>query len=157
QHFVIEFESGFVIGLVVMRWFCQKSLASLLVVLLISTACQPHLVQPLAQPIATSQQALTLALTSSTPPARNEPTEFVISGVPEVQNPFDPTLADLQLILTSPDGTEVKTDGFWYQAFSADGTDALGQGGWRARFTPTINGQWQAQALFLPANYSSNK
>jgi hypothetical protein len=91
------------------------------------------------------------------PSMHNVPTEFVIDGVPATANPFDPRQADLQLVLTDPNSATIKVDGFWYQAFSAGGSQAMDQGGWRARFTPTMSGKWQARAHLQPANLSSNE
>jgi len=62
-------------------------------------------------------------------------------------NPFDPAQVDLQVRFMKPDGKEVQVPAFWYQDFDPNTLQPKGKGDWRARFTPTQAGAWQAQAL----------
>lgn len=57
----------------------------------------------------------------------------------EVSNPFDPRQIDLNVRFTSPDGTSVDVPAF-YAAHA-------GQRGWKVRFTPTVEGEWQARVV----------
>lgn len=70
-------------------------------------------------------------------------------------NPFDPAQVDLQVRFTGPDGKSSQVPAFWYQDFDPTTLAPQGGGGWRARFTPTQAGAWQAQALLAQGNLTS--
>lgn len=121
---------------------------------------------PLHQPMATaklapsrpaeSQAKLTLTLEEDA--ARiNTPVELTITGVPTVTNPFDATEADLRIQLVDPTGATISVGGFWYQEYAPDGLQPQGDAGWRARFTPTVSGEWRATATFQPSGLASNE
>lgn len=74
-----------------------------------------------------------------------EPIEFAIETDGTFENPFDPQQVTLQLELTAPDSSTLSIPAFWYQDFSPSGVP-ISQAGFRARFTPTIAGEWQATA-----------
>lgn len=69
-------------------------------------------------------------------------TEFRITGVPVVTNPFDPDLVRVDVEFTAPSGTSMVVPAFWYQDFErrlTNGRETLqttGPAEWRARFTP---------------------
>ncbi len=61
-------------------------------------------------------------------------------------NPFDPAEVDLRINYTSPTGQAFTVPAFWYQDYDPQTLAAIGEPGWRARFTPTAPGEWQVQA-----------
>jgi hypothetical protein len=84
----------------------------------------------------------TLALTT---PAQPTPRlcmlELAIHLGISVANPYDPDEIDLRVTFTSPKGEQVKMPAFYFLHQSDPR-----QSGWRVRFTPTIDGAWQAAA-----------
>lgn len=54
-------------------------------------------------------------------------------------NPFDPQQIDLHVRFTSPQGEPIDVPAFFY---AHDGAS-----GWKARFTPPVEGEWTAQAF----------
>jgi len=65
-------------------------------------------------------------------------------------NPFDPDELDIRVEFTSPDGRKVEVGAFWTQEFDATGQRTVGKAGWKARFSPTSTGEWDAVAK-IPA------
>jgi hypothetical protein len=47
--------------------------------------------------------------------------------------------------------------GFWYGEYGPDGTPARGEPGWRARFTPTVAGEWAARVTMQPSGLASQE
>lgn len=134
------------------HWFVGLVLTAIL------SACTPIVQDP--QPSSATVEAvptLSLTLQSDSNPSRYEPIEFVIDGVPAVSNPFDASEVELQLTLLGPKGITQTVGGFWFQNFASAGTQPQGEGGWRARFTPTISGEWRASAWLKPNNFASNE
>ncbi len=72
-----------------------------------------------------------------------------------VVNRFDPSQFDLSVRFTSPSGKVVLVPAFSYQDFDADSLRLKGGPVWRARFTPTEAGEWQAQAELASPKLSS--
>ncbi len=70
-------------------------------------------------------------------------------------NPFDPDQVDLQVRFTAPDGKVFQVPAFWYQDFDPATLTPKDKGGWRARFTPTQSGNWQAHALLAQGQLAS--
>ena len=76
-----------------------------------------------------------------------EKSEWRLSNAPVVENPFDPELIALDLVVESPAGSLSRVPAFWYQGFSrqrVDGKEVLAADGdpeWRVRFTPRIAGR----------------
>lgn len=81
-----------------------------------------------------------------------ERVELAIDTDGAFANPFDPGQADLSVSFTSPSGKVATVPAFWYQEFDPATLRPTGVSGWRARFTPTVAGEWHAQAsLARPA------
>jgi len=64
----------------------------------------------------------------------------------EVSNPFDPAQIDLVVHFVSPSGKTLTTPAFYYQDYDPASLQPKGDPGWKARFTPTEDGPWTAQA-----------
>ena len=128
-----------------------------LLLTLFFSACEP--IMPNPQPPAGSLEptpALTLSLQTESNPSRFAPIEFIIKGVPIVSNPFDARQVDLQLHFLGPQGITQTVGGFWFQNFTAESPQPQDEGSWRARFTPTVSGEWHASALLNPNGFASN-
>ncbi|MCS7306030.1 MAG: DUF5060 domain-containing protein [Thermoguttaceae bacterium] len=81
--------------------------------------------------------------------------EFQITGLPAYQNPFDPEEVAVDLEIATPSGKTLLVPAFWYQPFErrilpnrrpGDWVYPAGSAHWRARFTPTEPGEYQAVA-----------
>ncbi len=81
--------------------------------------------------------------------------EFLITGLGAYQNPFDPEEVAVDLEIRTPSGQTLLLPAFWYQPFErrvsadrrpADWVYPSGPAHWRARFTPTEPGLYQAMA-----------
>lgn len=84
----------------------------------------------------------TLALQAPTQTAlRLCPLELALHLGLDVQNPYDPDEIDLRVTFTSPAGEQVIVPAFYFLHQSDPN-----QSGWRVRFTPAIEGEWQAVA-----------
>lgn len=123
-------------------------------------SCKPVYLPQTPPPATSAAQItlftpLTLTLLQPVLPERYQPVEFAIAGVPLAANPFDERQGHLEVHFAGPGGISVTVGGFWYQAFDPGGEHTLGQGAWRARFTPTTAGQWQASAHHQPSGDSS--
>lgn len=75
--------------------------------------------------------------------------ELAVKLEAEYRNPFDPDEVSLSGIFTSPDGTEKRVDGFFYQPYrpyfysrTGETFTPYGETGWRLRFTPDRPGNW---------------
>src|SRR4029077_16238159 len=86
-------------GFPLMRRVWNKWPFWLLLCALILSACQPHAIQPSSPQTPASQPLLALTLAGEAMPLRNAATEFVITGVPAVDTPFNPVQAELQIVL----------------------------------------------------------
>lgn len=62
-----------------------------------------------------------------------------------VENPYNPTQANILVHFTSPDGEEMTVPAFWMQPYDRATEQPNGDAGWRVRFTPPVAGVWQAQ------------
>ncbi|MBN1429164.1 MAG: DUF5060 domain-containing protein [Anaerolineae bacterium] len=62
-------------------------------------------------------------------------------------NHFDPEDLDIQVTFNGPAGKTLQSGAFWYQEW-ADWKDEQpsGEGSWKVRFTPTVEGDWSAVA-----------
>ncbi len=75
--------------------------------------------------------------------------QFLLPGVPQPTNPFDPSEIDVRIIFTAPDGTQRFAIGFWYQQYTRvliggyEHVTKLGTPHWRVRFTPDQIGAWR--------------
>lgn len=81
--------------------------------------------------------------------------EFQILGVPCSGNPFDPEEVTVDLEIRTPTGKTLLLPAFWYQPFErrifpqrrpSDWVYPAGAAHWRARFSPTEPGTYQAMA-----------
>ncbi len=63
--------------------------------------------------------------------------EFDLITSVRAHNPFDPNQIEINVRFTSPQGDVMEVPAFFY---SHDGRQ-----GWRARFSPTVEGEWRAQ------------
>jgi len=81
--------------------------------------------------------------------------EFQIAIPGDYQNPFDPDEVAVDLEIQTPGGQRLVLPAFWYQPFQrrifpdrrpADWVYPAGPAHWRARFTPTEPGDYQAVA-----------
>ncbi len=70
-------------------------------------------------------------------------------------NPFDPAEIDLRVVFTSPDGGQKTVPAFWYQEYHQVGNAPTGDPEWRVRFTPTLPGEWSAQAVLTGKEVAS--
>lgn len=71
----------------------------------------------------------------------------------EINNPYDPNAADVQVDFTPPSGAAMRVPAFYlFDPANAQNT------GWRVRFTPTVEGNWQAvaTAITLQGTHTSN-
>jgi hypothetical protein len=81
--------------------------------------------------------------------------EFEIDTDGVAANPFDPAQFDLRVRFMSPSGAVVLAPAFSYQDFDAHSLCLRGGPVWRARFTPSEAGAWQAQAELADPKLSS--
>jgi hypothetical protein len=65
--------------------------------------------------------------------------ELTLTTSVRFRNPYDPHQIDLNVRFIPPNGPDVVVPAFY--------TDFDGERGWRVRFTPTMHGEWQAQAF----------
>jgi hypothetical protein len=72
------------------------------------------------------------------------PIEFAIHLGVDVANPYDPDEIDLRVTFTSPAGEQTQAPAFYFLHQSDPR-----QSGWRVRFTPATEGEWQAGATAL--------
>ncbi len=93
-----------------------------------------------------SNEPLVLSVASTAPAARYELIELDIQTNVHPKNPYDPAEIDLQLNVTAPDGSHFTIPAFWFQNFDPATAAPCGQPGWKARLTPTQEGQWTVQA-----------
>lgn len=63
--------------------------------------------------------------------------EFDLITSVRANNPFDPNQIEITVRFTSPQGDVMEVPAFFYSH--------EGQQGWRARFSPTVEGEWRAQ------------
>jgi len=146
----------------------MRSVAACLSVLLTVAptlaACTAPTVEPTRPPAATAtarppsptagptdtpgpRPATTLALSQlSEDVARFGRAEFAIDTDGVFANPFDPAQVDLVVLFTAPDGGQASVPAFFYQDFDPATLQPVGAPGWRARFTPPVEGAWTAQA-----------
>jgi hypothetical protein len=73
--------------------------------------------------------------------------EFDIDTNVTVENPFDPDQLDIAVHLNSPSGEMYSIPVFVYQDYDADTQTPVGVQRWKARFTPTQEGNWTATAV----------
>jgi len=84
--------------------------------------------------------------------------EFSISQIPAVENPFDPDQIAIDALITAPSGAKYRIPAFWMQPYSralVDGYETItevGDPGWRLRFTPSEAGTYQLQLLLSQNN-----
>lgn len=78
-------------------------------------------------------------------PGRDEMVELEIESEYVPDNPFDPGEFEIRVGFRSPSGQTVDIGAFWYQEYDEVG-GRRGEPGWRARFTPTEEGEWTAIA-----------
>lgn len=75
--------------------------------------------------------------------------EFQVTGVPTVDNPFDPDQVRVDAVITGPSGTSQSVPAFWYQGYQnalSGGREVLnltGAAGWRLRYAPTNGGDYK--------------
>jgi hypothetical protein len=93
-----------------------------------------------------AQSPLALSMPQDAKPKQYSPLEFDLVTTTQVKNPFDPAQIDLVVDFTRPDGKKWTIPAFWYQAYDSAGRRPCGEPGWKARLTPTLVGQWTAQA-----------
>ena len=65
--------------------------------------------------------------------------ELDLETTTQARNPFDPNQIELAVRFTSPAGEAIEVPAFFYSH--------AGQSGWKARFTPTQEGEWRAQPV----------
>lgn len=123
----------------------------LVTVLVWLTACQP-IQAPTQAPIISA----TLALSPPTAPvSQHGRLELPLTTEVTVENPYDPAQIDLRVHFTAPDGTISTAPAFWMQEFDPATQSPTGAPGWRVRFTPSMPGEWVAQAELLGHNQRS--
>ncbi|MBI2496861.1 MAG: DUF5060 domain-containing protein [Opitutae bacterium] len=88
-----------------------------------------------------------VTLTPTGTPQIWQHTEFVIQGVPESANNFDPDKIRLDAVVTTPSGRQLVVPAYWTEGFTgtiANGEERIqpdGSSGWRLRLTPTEAGE----------------
>lgn len=99
----------------------------------------------------------TLALEPLTKPQLWHRAEWNIQGAPSTDNNFDPDIVRIDARFTAPSGRVLTVPAFWYQDYrrtlvnGAETLTAVGQPGWRLRFTPDEAGDYSvALALTQP-------
>ena len=76
------------------------------------------------------------------------PVIVAIKDVPTVQNPFDPGQASINVEISAPNGTSVKTKAFWYQEYKLQNINGqrsaikVGQPYWRVNFASVVPGKY---------------
>ena len=83
--------------------------------------------------------------------------EFAVRGVPPCLNPYDPTQADVRMLIRTPTGRQIVMPAFYLEPYDLGPRrrgDAVvdwfypdGPPEWRARFTPTAVGQYSFTAV----------
>jgi hypothetical protein len=81
--------------------------------------------------------------------------ELAVDLDASLTNPFDPEQINLQVQFTSPAGEKITVAAFWYQDFYPQTLQPRGNPEFRVRFTPTLAGEWTAQAFLKGANLKS--
>nr|HMN61000.1 DUF5060 domain-containing protein [Anaerolinea sp.] len=76
-----------------------------------------------------------------------QPLEWSLETDGAFANPYDPSVVDLQVRFTSPSGDTLLAPAFWTQEYDPATGLPAGSPGWKVRFTPTLPGQWSAQAV----------
>ncbi len=77
--------------------------------------------------------------------------EFDIDTNSVVDNPFDPDQIAVNVQMKSPSGELFTIPAFVYQDYAADTRTPVGPQRWKARFTPTQEGNWTATAVLINA------
>jgi len=112
---------------------------------------------PVLPAIPATSSPLELYLPSDAQPQQFGLVEFDLATTTVFKNPFDPDQADLVVHYTAPNGKTMTIPAFWYQAYDATGSSPCGKPGWKARLTPTLTGQWRAQAELVSQHILSDK
>jgi hypothetical protein len=102
-----------------------------------------------------SSEPLSLSIASTAAPTRYELVEFDLQTSLTAQNPYDPAELSPVLNVTAPDGSQFSIPAFWFQDFDPTTATPCGQPGWKARLTPTQEGEWTVQAEILGQNITS--
>lgn len=83
--------------------------------------------------------------------------EFVITGIPQAENSYDPECIRVDAEITLPSGAKQNIPAFWTKEFTSakvGGTEQLnatGNDGWRLRFMPTEPGRHKLQLILAQA------
>lgn len=81
--------------------------------------------------------------------SKTRPVQLALSGLPEVQNPFDPEQADVVATVTTPSATSFQIPLFWFQDFvnvinnGQNSERAFGEPEWRLKFRSTEPGNYR--------------
>jgi len=110
---------------------------------LVAFVCLGLISIPLPSHAETSVQVETISTGSATAPVI-----VAVNGLPEVANPFDPSQAKVAVSIARPNGTTIKTEGFWFQEFTIQNingqqsTKKVGSPYWRISFSSTVPGTY---------------
>ena len=113
---------------------------------IVALLCLGLFIMPPPTHAETAVQTETISLGSTITPV-----VIGLKGLPEVNNPFDPTQAKVAVSITRPDGITVPTEGFWYQEFKIQNingqrsTQKVGTPYWRIAFSSVIPGAYSLQ------------
>lgn len=105
--------------------------------------------------IPESSEALVILLPTDSDPKYGSLVEFNLQTSLKTNNPYDPEEIDLMVHYTAPDGSQFSVPAFWMQDFDPNSEQACGQAGWKARLTPTLAGEWTAQAEIIDEDIQS--
>lgn len=101
--------------------------------------------------ILPSSQAAEISWQIISNDSATKPIELSLSGVPAVDNPFDPEQADLWATVTEPQGKKIEVPLFWFQDYRATTAGnspwsaTVGDPGWRLRFRSVAAGTYQVK------------
>ncbi len=128
----------------------------------VALLCLSFIATPVPSRAETSVQAETISIGSVTAPVI-----IGLKGLPDVSNPFDPSLARIGVSITRPDGKVIATEGFWYQEYKIQDVNGqksaqkVGPAYWRIAFSSTAPGTYAIAIVpevngtkLAPINYS---
>jgi len=142
----------------------KRNVAFVLLAVFLLAACAPP-AAPVPTAVPTTAPSLTPPPAAPAPTASNpsptfvklipgqadykafQPLEWSLETDGAFANPYDPAVVDLQVRFTSPTGETLLTPAFWTQEYNPASGQPAGSPGWKVRFTPTLPGQWSAQAV----------
>ena len=109
----------------------------------VALLCLSFIATPVPSRAETNVQTEIISIGSATAPVI-----IGLKGLPEVSNPFDPSLAHIGVSITRPDGKVIATEGFWYQEYKIQDVNGqksaqkVGTAYWRIAFSSTTPGTY---------------